>query len=513
MSVRLRIAALVCAGVLALGAPALASAGPLHRCTAGVPQARSTPCGDAKRPRSLITVGEKLATGDVSGAVGAAASTAAGAAAGAVGSSVMAVGLTFVEGWVLGSAKFALDETAKVLGSTTSPELQSTWFSGTYWRMAGISAVLTLPFLFAAAVQALLRSDLALLARAALMHLPLAMLVVSIAAPLTMLLLAASDELSAIVSGAAGNESAHFLANAALAAGDLSLAASPFLAFLIGVFTVAGAVVLWIELLMREAAVYVIVLMLPLAFAAFVWPARRIWAVRTLELLGALILSKFAIVAVLSLGGAALNSSLGHPSVGNWLAGLVLVLMAAFMPWALLRLVPLAEVASGAVGSFRHELQREVLDGAKGADMVAGHGQDWLASIAGRMRRQAHEVAEARRGGGTGRAERGRDQTPEPDRSTEPPAPAPEDGEEQPPGEAPATENPPAPVSAPADGQDPVPPDRPGAAPASAQGRGAGERRWRGAGGRRWRGAGGRGWRGAGGRPGPAASGRRRARP
>ena len=57
---------------------------------------------------------------------------------------------------------------------------------------------------------------------------------------------------------------------------------------------------------MREAAVYVIVLMLPLAFAAMVWPARRIWAIRAIELLVALILSKFAIVAVLSLGGAAL---------------------------------------------------------------------------------------------------------------------------------------------------------------------------------------------------------------
>ena len=66
---------------------------------------------------------------------------------------------------------------------------------------------------------------------------------------------------------------------------------------------------------MREAAVYVVVLMLPLAFAALVWPARRIWAVRAVELLVALILSKFAIVAVLSLGGAAISASAGHASV------------------------------------------------------------------------------------------------------------------------------------------------------------------------------------------------------
>ena len=50
--------------------------------------------------------------------------------------------------------------------------------------------------------------------------------------------------------------------------------------------------------------------MLPLAFAALVWPARRIWAIRAVEVLVALILSKFVIVAVLSLGGAALGAQL-----------------------------------------------------------------------------------------------------------------------------------------------------------------------------------------------------------
>ncbi len=230
------------------------------------------------------------------------------------------------------------------------------------------------------------------------MHLPLSMLVVSIAAPLTMLLLAASDELSAIVSGAAGNASAHFLERRERCRRRPEHASrSPFLAFLIGTFTVAGAIVLWIELLMRETAVYVIVLMLPLAFAAFVWPARRVWAVRTLELLGALILSKFAIVAVLSLGGAALGSSLGHPSVANWLAGLVLVLMAAFMPWALLRLVPLAEMASGAAGSLRRELQRAGDRGRQ--DGRSGRPQR------GRVAREHHR-AHARSGGGVGRPTR-----------------------------------------------------------------------------------------------------------
>src|SRR5207245_11675527 len=124
---------------------------------------------------------------------------------------------------------------------------------------------------------------------------------------------------------------------------------SPFLAFLIALFTVGAALMLWIELLVREAGVYVIVLMLPIAFAAFVWPARRIWAIRSVELLLALILSKFVIVAVLSLGGAALGHGLSD-GLSNALAGVVMLSLGAFAPWALLRLVPLAEMATSAGG-------------------------------------------------------------------------------------------------------------------------------------------------------------------
>jgi hypothetical protein len=360
---------------------------------AGVAIGAVNPCTAVNHAGAALNVGGKLITGHVGSAVG----TAAGAAASAVTSAA----LDGIGAWVADGAKFALDETAKVLGATTSPQLGSTWFSATYWRMAGIAAVLTLPFLFAAAVQALVRSDLGLLGRAAFMYLPLATLAVGIAAPLTMLLLAASDELSAIVASAAGNQSSHFLAAASQTVGDLTAASgSPFLAFLIGVFTVAGAVVLWIELLMREAAVYVIVLMLPLAFAAFVWPARRLWAVRSIELLAALILSKFAIVAVLSLGGAALGDSTGHHTVANWLAGLVLVVMAAFMPWALLRLVPLAEVASSAAGSLRNELRTLGGGPLALATSAARTGDEWVARLTAQMHREAEQAAVVDSGGG-----------------------------------------------------------------------------------------------------------------
>ena len=305
------------------------------------------------------------------------------------GSAGSAIALTAIGVWVLGGAQALLNDTAAALGATTSPQLHSTWFSSTYWRMAAIAAVLTLPFLFAAAVQALIRSDLALLARATFGYLPLATLAVAIAAPLTTLLLAATDQLCQFISSAAANESAHFLARAGAVIGSLTTATgSPFLAFLVGLFVISGAFALWVELLMREAAVYVIVLMLPLAFAAMVWPARRIWAVRAVELLVALILSKFAIVAVLSLGGAAVSASAGDHSVSGVMAGAVLIMLAAFSPWAIMRLVPMAELAGGAAATLRGEVGRA---GGPAADARA-LAEEWSQVATAAMRRDARSA-------------------------------------------------------------------------------------------------------------------------
>jgi hypothetical protein len=345
---------------------------------------------------SALNAGKQLLGGNPVGAAGTLASGAAGAAS----TATAGLALAAISASVAGAAQGVLSEAAAALGSTTSPQLRTTWFSSTYWRMATIAAVLTLPFLFAAAVQALIRSDVALLARAAFGYLPLAMLAIGIAAPLTMLVLAACDELCSFISSAAGNQSAHFLARIGVsAAGLAAFDGSPFLAFFIGLFVIAATFALWVELLLREAAVYVIVLMLPLAFAAFVWPARRIWAIRAVELLAALILSKFAIVAVLSLGGAAVSSAGG--SLTGLMAGAVLIVLAAFSPWALMRLIPLAELATGAAGPLRGEL-RSIGAEAKRAEREAlGREADW-------MRRAAEmRLAADAAGGGTGPATTG----------------------------------------------------------------------------------------------------------
>lgn len=347
-------------------------------------------CGLAKDPGRILGAGKQILGGHIGGAV----KTILGDGAGSAASGVKAaLSLAAIGAWVLGGARFAIHETAKVLSETTTPQLGTSWFSATYWRVAGIAALLTLPFLFAATIQALAHSDLALLLRTVLGYLPLAMLMVSVAAPVTMLLLSGSDELSGLVSSAAGTPGSRALGlGGALAGGLSALTGSPFLIFFVGLLTVAGAIALWMELLMREAAVYVVLLMLPLAFAAFVWPARRTWAIRAVEVLVALILSKFAIVAVLSLGGAAMDQ-VGH-SVTAPVLGLVLVTMGAFAPWALLRLVPLAELAGATVESLRGQ-GRMVASRTEYPGAAALAADEWATTTIAEMRRAGEEVEPA----------------------------------------------------------------------------------------------------------------------
>lgn len=315
-----------------------------------------------------------------------------GSAAGAVADA----GLDSISGWVLDGTKSALEQVAQLISAATSPDLTAAWFSSTYWRVAGLAALLTVPFIFAAMVQAILRSDLALIGKVVFTYLPVSVLSVSLAAPVVMLLLSATDQMCNVISSAAVTGGASFLDKTAAVAGGLStLAGSPFFAVMVGLFAVAAALMLALELMIREAAVYVVVLMLPLAFAAFVWPARRIWAVRLVELLISLILSKFVIVAVLSLAGSALGSSgLG---VSRLLTATALLLLSTLAPWALLRILPFTELAAGAAGALRHELP-QVGHHAASVGGVAAAGADAAAEMAvalpTRLRRHADQAGQ-----------------------------------------------------------------------------------------------------------------------
>ena len=128
-----------------------------------------------------------------------------------------------------------------------------------------------------------------------------------------------------------------------------------------------AALTLWLELVVRAAAVSVAVLFLPLALAALVWPPVAHWCRRLADTLVALVLSKFVVAAVLSLAACAGAGGLGVSSSGNGgqfasvVTGIALLLIAILAPFTLLRLVPAVEAGAVAhLESTRHRVKSAV---------------------------------------------------------------------------------------------------------------------------------------------------------
>jgi hypothetical protein len=119
-----------------------------------------------------------------------------------------------------------------------------------------------------------------------------------------------------------------------------------FAVFLGGLIAAVGAFFVWIELLIRSAAIYVAVLFLPFTFVAMIWPHTARWCRRLLELLFAIVFAKFVIVAIMALAAAGMGQSRSDDAFQGVLAGGALMLLAAFSPFVLLRLIPLAEAAA-----------------------------------------------------------------------------------------------------------------------------------------------------------------------
>jgi hypothetical protein len=294
-----------------------------------------------------------LAVNPVSGAIGS-----------IVGSGVNAV-FDAAGRWVASGALWLLDGVGSLMNTTTSVDLGAGWFMAHESVMAALAAAVVVPLVCCAAIQAVYRQSASMLVRAVLVHLPLALLFSGVAVELVRLGLAVTDVLSARVLAGAGADSRNLLqpiGGVLATAGLVSTGVPAFIVFIASVLVAMTALVLWLELVVRAAAVTAAVLFLPLALAGLVWPAVSHWCRRLADTLAALVLSKLVVAAVLSLAASAIAGGFGLGATGaggfaSVVTGVGLLGMAALSPFTLLRLVPAVE--AGAVShleSARHRL-------------------------------------------------------------------------------------------------------------------------------------------------------------
>ncbi len=353
---------LLCATLAAILA-AFAAVAPLTQPAGAAIGPIPTPCG--------IPGGDLIC--DV---IGKTAKTVAGEVASATADFIM----RGVTAWVTNAAVWVTGKVGELINATASPNVQEDWFQGQYRSMITVAGALALPLLLLAVIQAVWRQDVWILLRSAFAFLPMAFVLAGAAIVATQLVISITDDLARVVVDGLGGTSSNLLQSVGdaykQALDDTSGAVPLFGIFLGAIILAIGAFVLWVEMVIRDAAIYIALFFLPLTFVAMIWPATTRWARRLVELLVAVVLAKFVIVSILSLATAAITNTTLTDSGSNsvferMIAGSALLVLAAWSPFALLRLIPMMEVAAASVTSQRAALASAA--GSAGIQTPAGY--------------------------------------------------------------------------------------------------------------------------------------------
>lgn len=151
------------------------------------------------------------------------------------------------------------------------------------------------------------------------------------------------------------------------------------------VLYIIAAVFLCFELFVRSSLIYLVVMFAPLAIATRLWGPTRSYARRATEVAVALIFSKLAIAVTLATGASLMDGAADDSGNVAMIQGSAILLLAAFMPFALVRVIPLMEGAVAAEGVAR-SMGAKALGGA----VVAGGGAQLAALGVSKIKTAGH---------------------------------------------------------------------------------------------------------------------------
>lgn len=303
-----------------------------------------------------IIVVEQLCDG--AEAVGGAAETAVDAVTGAPAAVAGAVaGGVFAEAtrWMTDGANWVTKQIQSLMDDTTTPELTARWYKERWQGMVGLGAGLAALVAMMALTSAALRRDPDALG-ATFIGMFRAGLGTGLVIPLVVMALGVADWITNFVVRATGGAGADFW-------GDVSAAwddggggfGSAAIEFFFALLNVLAGIAVWLEMLVRNAGIYVAVLFMAVALAASIWPQLRGWQLRLTQLLFVLIATKPVIVVILSLAGSAAVAGGAGPDrdYGILLAAIMILVLAALTPWVLMMIVSLDDghSASARAGS------------------------------------------------------------------------------------------------------------------------------------------------------------------
>jgi hypothetical protein len=277
-----------------------------------------------------------------------------------------------VASWMVQAAQTVDSDVMKAATATSTPELSAPWFQQEFGYLAFFGAALAAIVALLGVFSASVRGDPSALGEV-FYGILRAGLVTGMVISLTLLALSVADGISGDVAQHMPSQFFGTLSTAWGAHGWGGLASSA-LAFVAALVEVIVAVLLWIELLFRDAAIYVAVLFFPFTLAVAIWPRLSDANAKLARILAMFIIFKpVALIVMMTganllLGGVSFYAGVA-PSAGTILAGLAVLAMAAFAPWAVMHLVGLD---SGVMGSSSGRRRPGGASGTSGGSSAAG---------------------------------------------------------------------------------------------------------------------------------------------
>lgn len=292
-----------------------------------------------------------------------------GCATNDVTSGLLSVFTSGITSWVGRATAWGWRQLSSFLGDASSPAVVVTTARPEFQTLLEIAPIAAVCALGANALTFLRRSDVGGLLRETLITAPLVIIATVCAIPIASGILSVTNALCATATVHAAS-AADQLANA-----SSGLGAPGFDVLLLDLAGVLASLLLWFELILRNAALSLLLVLSPVVLALALWAPMRRLALRLVETFVALALAKFVIVVALAL--ALSTTTTDSPNV--LLTGVAVALLATLSPYLLLRLVPLVE--SSAAHAFEGVRQRVTRATAKGVTTAVQVGSGMLPAV------------------------------------------------------------------------------------------------------------------------------------
>jgi len=304
---------------------------------------------------------------------------------------------------------------ATAINATTTVDLTNQGFLNTYALVFAVSSVLVVLLWLVAVAKRVIRGVGAGQAVGeSVGFLALAVAASALAPAVLVLLMGLVDAATAGLAGGLGPDATRFLTgagNALTASGSTN--GGPVVLIVGAVIGVLVGVLLWVELLLAAAAIYVAAVFGPLVFAGLVdramWGHVRKW----MGLVVSLALVKPVVVVVLGLAAGLAGSGNAADNFSSVLTAIALLLLSTIASYAVYRLVPLAGDELGQLHGARKAVQS-----TGPAAAVPGPATLVSQGIAAHMRNRGS-------GGPAGPAPAAPPSAPPPAPRTQPPRPTP----------------------------------------------------------------------------------------